>query len=179
VSDASTDRRPGGSARIYVVDVDGESMTVDVVADGVRIGGVLLAAELVDIPGVPIRVLRVGDAVYEVVARRAEGRGAYALVLEGVRLHVEALDERARAVRSLSAAAIHAGPEVVRAPMPGLIVRVLIAPGDTVRAGDGLVVMEAMKMENELRAKGPGKVRTVSASVGTPVEKGAILIELE
>lgn len=181
MTEPPSDQRPTGSVRTYVVEVDGKSQTVEVGPDSVAVGDVVMGAELVDIPGSPIRVLRVGDAVYEVVAHRAEGRGrgAYELILHGVRFHVEALDERTRAVRSLSAAAVHAGPEVVRAPMPGLIVRVLVAAGDTVQAGDGLVVMEAMKMENELRAKGPGRVRTVSASPGTAVEKGAVLIELE
>jgi pyruvate carboxylase subunit B len=63
--------------------------------------------------------------------------------------------------------------------MPGLIVRVNVQPGDAVQAGQGLVVMEAMKMENELRATAPGKVRSIAVRPGTAVEKGALLIELE
>jgi pyruvate carboxylase subunit B len=62
--------------------------------------------------------------------------------------------------------------------MPGLIVRVLVGPGDTVTEGQGLVVMEAMKMENELRSPSAGTVRSVAATPGTAVEKGAVLIEL-
>ncbi|HJP60192.1 MAG TPA: acetyl-CoA carboxylase biotin carboxyl carrier protein subunit, partial [Gemmatimonadaceae bacterium] len=65
------------------------------------------------------------------------------------------------------------------APMPGLIVRVNVAPGDAVEAGQGVVVMEAMKMENELRATGPGKVRSVEVAPGVAVEKGALLVALE
>ena len=63
--------------------------------------------------------------------------------------------------------------------MPGLIVRVNVQVGDTVQAGQGLVVMEAMKMENELRATAAGKVKSVAGVRGTAVEKGALLIELE
>jgi pyruvate carboxylase subunit B len=63
--------------------------------------------------------------------------------------------------------------------MPGLIVRVNVQAGDQVHAGQGLVVMEAMKMENELRVQVAGRVRTVLVSPGSVVEKGAVLIELE
>jgi pyruvate carboxylase subunit B len=63
--------------------------------------------------------------------------------------------------------------------MPGLIVRINVSPGDTVEAGQGVVVMEAMKMENELRATGPGKVRSVEVAPGVAVEKGALLVALE
>ena len=63
--------------------------------------------------------------------------------------------------------------------MPGLIVRVNAQVGDTVQAGQGLVVMEAMKMENELRAQSAGRVKAVLVAPGAVVEKGALLIELE
>ena len=62
--------------------------------------------------------------------------------------------------------------------MPGLVVRVNVAVGDTVVAGQGLVVVEAMKMENELRAATAGIVVGIRAEAGTAVEKGAILVEL-
>jgi len=63
--------------------------------------------------------------------------------------------------------------------MPGLIVQLRVKVGDTIAAGDGLVVMEAMKMENELRAQAAGTVRAVHVTVGAAVEKGALLVELE
>ena len=65
------------------------------------------------------------------------------------------------------------------APMPGMIVRVAVQVGDTVTPGQGLVVMEAMKMENELRATSAGTVKAVLAQPGTAVDKGAVLLELE
>jgi pyruvate carboxylase subunit B len=62
--------------------------------------------------------------------------------------------------------------------MPGLVVRVSVSVGDRVEAGQGIVVMEAMKMENELRATAAGTVKSVNATPGTAVEKGALLVEL-
>jgi biotin carboxyl carrier protein len=117
--------------------------------------------------------------VYRLVARRGGARGAYGISIDGRRFAVEALDERTRAIRDLSAAsAAAAGPAPLVAPMPGLIVRVNVAPGEEVQAGQGLVVMEAMKMENELRASSAGTVVAVRVTPGTAVEKGAVLVEL-
>jgi pyruvate carboxylase subunit B len=63
--------------------------------------------------------------------------------------------------------------------MPGLIVRVNVSPGDAVQAGQGLVVMEAMKMENELRAPAAGTVKTVMVEPGKAVEKGTVLVDFD
>jgi biotin carboxyl carrier protein len=63
--------------------------------------------------------------------------------------------------------------------MPGLIVRVNVTVGDEVQAGQAVVAIEAMKMENELRTSAAGRVTAVAVQPGTPVEKGMILIELE
>lgn len=71
------------------------------------------------------------------------------------------------------------GEQPVVAPMPGRVVRVLVAPGDEVAARQGVVVVEAMKMENELRAPKKGRVKDVSVSPGTSVEAGRVLVVIE
>ncbi len=71
------------------------------------------------------------------------------------------------------------GPQRIAAPMPGKIVRVLVAAGDEVKARQGLVVVEAMKMENELRAVRDGRVREVSVVEGQSVEAGTLLLVVE
>ncbi len=63
--------------------------------------------------------------------------------------------------------------------MPGKLVRVLVAPGQDVAAGEGLVVVEAMKMENELRAPKAGRVKDVPVREGQAVEAGALLVVVE
>jgi biotin carboxyl carrier protein len=72
-----------------------------------------------------------------------------------------------------------AGPQRVSAPMPGRVVRVLVKAGDTVKARQGLVVVEAMKMENELRAAREGRVREVLVAEGQSVEAGTPLLVVE
>ena len=164
----------------FLVTINGEEQEVVLDAEGVHIGGEDVRAQVAEIEGTPVRIVTVGDAVHRVVVRPGGSRGAYTLWLDGWRFDVEALDERTRAIRELSgAAAGPAGPSPLVAPMPGLIVRVHVVIGDAVQAGQGLVVMEAMKMENELRAQAAGRVKAVHATPGSAVEKGALLIELE
>lgn len=164
----------------YFVRLNGEEHEVVLDGDGVHVDGEDVAARVDDVEGTPVRMVTIGEEVHRVVVRRGASRGLYTLWLDGHRFDVEALDERARTIRELSGnAAGPSGPAPLKAPMPGLIVRVNVQAGDSVQAGQGLVVMEAMKMENELRATAAGKVRTVLATPGTAVEKGALLIELE
>jgi biotin carboxyl carrier protein len=165
----------------YIIQLNGERKSVTLDADGIRYEGDSPAhAELSDIEGSPVRMVKLGTHVYRIVAEKRKGRGAYTLWVDGYRFETEALDERTRAIRDLSAArAGPTGPAPILAPMPGLIVRVSVKAGDRVEAGQGIVVMEAMKMENELRAVGAGRVRAIHAEPGTAVEKGMVLVELE
>jgi pyruvate carboxylase subunit B len=105
--------------------------------------------------------------------------GQWALGAVGERVEVEAVDERTQAIRALTGK--KSGPTgggVVRAPMPGLVVRIPVTEGQQVAAGAGLVVVEAMKMENELKATHPGVVLKVHVTPGAVVEKGAPLVTL-
>ena len=164
----------------YIVDVNGERVEVVLDADGATVGDATVAARVDDVAGTPVKTVTLGDEVHRVVVRRGEGRGRYTLWIDGHRYEIDAVDERAHAIRELAdAAAGPSGPAPLKAPMPGLVVRVNVAPGDTVAAGQGLVVIEAMKMENELRAAAAGRVKAVHASVGQAVEKGTLLVEME
>jgi len=164
----------------YFVRIGEEEHEVLLDADGVHLDGEDVAAQVASIDGTPVRMVTIGDEVHRVVVRSGASRGQYTLWLDGYRFDVEAIDERTRAINERSGAgAKSTGPAPVVAPMPGLIVRVNAAVGDLVGAGQGLVVMEAMKMENELRAPAAGKVKNILASPGTAVEKGTVLIELE
>jgi biotin carboxyl carrier protein len=164
----------------YVVQLNADRKAVSLEPDGVRYETEPpLHAELSDIEGSPVRMVKIGTNVYRVVAQKRQGRGRYSLWVDGYRFETEALDERTRAIRDLSAAtAGPVGPAPILAPMPGLIVRVSVEVGDKVEAGQGIVVMEAMKMENELRATTAGVVKSIEVAAGTAVEKGALLVAL-
>ena len=164
----------------YIVTVNGERLEVELDGERVHAQGVDVTARVDQVEGTPLRVVTLGDEVHRVVVRRGETRGRYTLWLDGHRYEVDAVDERTHAIRALSgSAAAAAGPAPLKAPMPGLIVRVNVAVGDSVSAGQGLVAIEAMKMENELRAASAGRVKAVHATIGQAVEKGALLVEIE
>ena len=164
----------------YVVDVSGRSVKVEIDGDRVCVDGIEVAATLAELSGTPVALLTVGDTVRRVVVTRDSARGRYVLSLDGRRYEVEALDERTRAIRQLSSSASGPkGPAPLVAPMPGLIVRVNVDVGASVEPGQGLVVMEAMKMENELRSASAGVVRAIRVAPGSVVERGMVLVELE
>ncbi|GAB1341211.1 biotin/lipoyl-containing protein [Gemmatimonas sp.] len=163
----------------YLVDVNGERVVVEIDGAHAVVNGVRQDVSLTAIPGTPVRLVRIGEQVHRVVARRGAARGAWQLDVDGARVEAEALDERMRAIKDLTTATAKAsGPAPLVAPMPGLVVRIAVAVGDTVGAGQGLAVIEAMKMENELRASSAGVVTAIRVVPGQAVEKGAVLIEL-
>ncbi len=164
----------------YVVRVGDEEIDVLLDGESVTVDGSTMPARLADTPSSPMHVVTVGREVYRVLARRGAQKGRYDLWVAGHRFAVEALDERTRAIRALAGRGVGvSAPAHLVAPMPGLIVRVNVSVGDQVRAGEGLVVIEAMKMENELRAPADGMVRRVAVTPGTAVERGTVLVEME
>jgi biotin carboxyl carrier protein len=106
-------------------------------------------------------------------ARIEEDPRGMAVVIDGRRFEIAVRDPRrlARGERAPDGTAV----ETVAAPMPGKVVRVLVAPGDEVEAGQGIVVVEAMKMQNELKAARAGRVASVPAKEGATVTAGETL----
>lgn len=99
------------------------------------------------------------------------------VVIDGHRYEIQVKDPRGWSRRSASRAG--EGIQSIAAPMPGKVVRVLVKAGDSVEAGQGMVVVEAMKMQNELHAPRAGRVVSVTASEGATVAAGEVLVTLE
>jgi biotin carboxyl carrier protein len=163
----------------YVVMLDGQAIEVEVEGEHVTIAGATHNATLGAIPGTPLRHLLL-DGRPVTLSVEPLGRGRWALAPGGERWEVEVLDERTRHIRSITSGGDQRPrADVLKAPMPGLVVRVEAKPGDKVTAGTGLVVLEAMKMENELKAAAPGVVKAVRVAPGEAVERGQVLVEFE
>ena len=112
------------------------------------------------------------------VDRRANGERI--VHVDGQAVPVSIVDPRARLTRTRGAASfIGTGPRSIVSPMPGRIVKVLVKAGELVAAHQGLVVVEAMKMENELRAPRAGRVTEVKVVDGMSVEANAVLVRFE
>jgi biotin carboxyl carrier protein len=163
----------------YLVVIGATTLEVEVEAGHVLVDGKPLDAELAALPGTPLYHLLLGGASWTIAAQPLDGVGRWALGVAGERVEVEVLDEQSRARDARpSGTASSAAAGVVRAPMPGLVVRVEVVAGQPVDAGAGLVVVEAMKMENELRAAYAGVVETVHVAAGQTVEKGMPLVTI-
>ena len=140
----------------------------------------------------------VGERVYQVDAVRPDS-GAFSLLVEGRsyevlltrrdgRHHVqvdghsyvlEVLDERQKMLRDQKAALVAEGPLVVSSSMPGHVVTLLVSEGDEVEEGQGVIVIEAMKMENELKAPKAGQVTEVCVVADDATEAGQALLVIE
>ena len=119
------------------------------------------------------------DGVSTEVTAVGEGREFQAL-LAGNQVDVRVETARARLLRDrLTAAAGKRRRYEIHAPMPALVVRVEVSVGDTVKEGQGLLVLEAMKMENEIKSHQEGRVKELYVAKGKPVEKGELLMLLE
>jgi biotin carboxyl carrier protein len=163
----------------YFIRIGERAHEVEVDGGHLRLDGTELEAQLAPVPNTPLYHLLLGGESWTVAAQPLDGEGRWALGVAGERVEVEVLDERTRALQAHAATSpTLARGATMRAPMPGLVVRVHAAPGQLVEAGAGLVVVEAMKMENELRAPHAGAVETVHVAVGQTVEKGAPLVTL-
>jgi biotin carboxyl carrier protein len=97
--------------------------------------------------------------------------------IDGFRFEIEARDPRRWSRKSAGRGA--EGIEIIASSMPGKVVRVLVAPGDSVEAGQGIAVVEAMKMQNEMKASRAGKVLSVPAKEGATVAAGEVLATIE
>ena len=162
----------------YFVTVEGRECIVEIESGRMSVDGIPVDAELASLPGTDRRHLRMDDRSVSLFGRlQPDG---WLVELEGRGFLVRVEDERARHIRDLaSAAAPLETHREVRAPMPGLIVKVEVEVGQEVEEGSGLIVMEAMKMENELRADSGATVREVRVEPGQTVNRDDLLVVLE
>jgi biotin carboxyl carrier protein len=119
----------------------------------------------------------VGNKAYEIKRERSL-QGELHMVIGSARYSVEVQDPRSLRTRR-ALAGVEAGPQKVKAPMPGKIVRVLVAEKDQVKAGQGIIVMEAMKMQNEMKSPKDGIVQKLLAAEGSAVNAGDTLAIIE
>ena len=123
-----------------------------------------------------LSVLVGGDA-FEIKRERSL-QGELHLVIGSARYAIDVQDPRSLRTRRASAGG-EAGPQKITAPMPGKIVRISVAAGDEVKAGQGVIVMEAMKMQNEMKSPKDGKVQKILTSEGATVNPGDVLAVID
>ena len=145
---------------VYRVSVDGNEFLVD----GKKTGRTNYSL-IVDNRSFEIEVDNSGDE--------------YRVLVDGRNYHIHLVDERRMRVGGAQSGLDLAGRQNVSVPMPGKIIAVLVGAGDAVEKGQGLVIVEAMKMENEVRSPIAGEVKEIKVKPGDTVEGGAVLIVVE
>lgn len=155
--------------RSYEIEINSEH---EVVVDGKR-----LPVDFQSVAGQPVYSLIVGGRSYEAYVHPSEE--GLDVVLGGRLYHVAIEDERERRLRRATSGAVpRVGDYHLRAPMPGLVVAVPVAEGQKVERGDDLVILESMKMQNELKAPREGLVSHVRIRPGDRVDQNQILVTL-
>jgi len=162
----------------YTAIVDGEEKLVEVIPreNGyqVAIGERSLEVDAVHLQGSALSLI-VGTRSFRCDLEPGKDGKIAVLVNDGV-YPLEILDERKLRLRRATGKFSIEGPQRIDAPMPGKVTRVFVKVGDEVQEGQGLVVVEAMKMENELKSPKAGKVVELHAVEGAAVESGAKLV---
>lgn len=167
----------------YAAIVNGEEREVEVteLSPGhyrIEMNGRVLELDVRAISDTTMSVLSNGQA-YDIEFER-NPKGGDNLLLRGNVVQVEVLDlRRLRLRRTQAVHGAQEGPAEVASPMPGKVVAVLVEEGQEVQAGEGVLVVEAMKMENELKAPRAGVVRNLVACEGEAVEGNATLCVIE
>lgn len=159
----------------YFAQIGEQEYEIEVEGESISINGEPLEVDLSQ-SGVPeLYSLLINGKSFEVLVE--ENRQNYAVTLRGEQYHVRVEDERSRRLNMG-----RKGPEVpkgeitVRAPIPGLVVKILVREGEEINEDQPLLILEAMKMENEIRALRSGTIRKIETSTGQRVEQNAPLL---
>lgn len=162
----------------YVVTVGQNDFALAIASDGdITLDGERIAPDIQQLDTRTYSVLFDGTS-YNVIAEKSDG--VVRLLVNGSYHEAMVESERSRLLKSFDAqsATGHRRMEI-HAPMPALVVKVEVGVGDEVTSGQGLIILEAMKMENEIKSHSAGKVREIFVEKGAAVEKGELLIILE
>ena len=121
--------------------------------------------------------LIVNNRSFEIEVDHAEDE--YRVLVDGRNYHVNLVDDRRVRIGGGQSEIQLQGRQKVSVPMPGKVIAVLVSEGDSIEKGQGLVIVEAMKMENEVRSPIAGEVKEIKVKTGDAVEGGAVLLIVE
>jgi biotin carboxyl carrier protein len=163
----------------FIAREGGRELDVEVQRHGagyrVRLGDRWIEADFIEV-GHYVRSLRLEDGTQYPLVHHREGNTHQISLNGATTVHVDIIDPLAAKRRRREDET--GGTGTVKALMPGRVVRVLVAEGDAVRKGEGLLILEAMKMENEIQAPADGTVDELFVEAGQTVEAGADLLHI-
>jgi acetyl/propionyl-CoA carboxylase alpha subunit len=162
----------------YIAEVDDLQFPIEILDEHhVRFGGDVLQVDLATVSGEPLYSLIINGESFEGYVYPDED--GWQVLLLGQFYQVRVEDERENRLRSAIPGGVHAGTEfILKAPMPGMVVSVPVTEGQAIEKGQTLVILESMKMQNELRAPYAGKVTRLRIQPGESVEQKQVLLNL-
>lgn len=162
----------------YVTTIDGKEFVIEIVDERhVRVGDRLLPVDFQSVSGQPVYSLLVDGKSYESFVY--QGDEDWEVLLRGRQFQVKVEDEREKRLKAAAGGGVVEGGEFhLKAPMPGLVVAISVSEGQEVKKGQVLVILESMKMQNELKSPRDGTISHIKVKAGESVEQKQILLNL-
>ncbi len=161
----------------YITTVEGKEYTIEVLDDHhIILNGKTMLVDFVSVDGQPVFSMIVDGKSYEAIIQ--EGEPEWDVLLRGRLYPALVEDEREKRLKTASGGAVEGGEYQLKAPMPGLIVTVLVTEEQEVTKGQVLLILESMKMQNELKAPRDGIVGRIRIKAGESVEQKQPLLSL-
>lgn len=163
----------------YIATIEGQTYEIEINEAGeISVEGERLPADFMAVAEQSVYSLLLDNHSYE--ANISPGEAGLEVLLRGQRYVVEVEDERSRLLRRAGGAQLgDTGTFQLKAPMPGLVIGLPVEEGQTVAKGDDLVILESMKMQNELKSPRAGTVTRVRVQVGDNVQQNAVLVVVD
>ena len=163
----------------YITTIDDKEFLIEIIDDThVSIDGKIVEVDFESVESQPVFSLIVDGKSYE--AYVYQGEEALEVLVKGRLYHSRVEDERERRLRAASGGgAVEAGTFHLKAPMPGLVVSISVEEGQEVKKGDVLLILESMKMQNELKSPRDGVVGRIYIAAGDSVEQRKKMMSVE
>jgi biotin carboxyl carrier protein len=161
----------------YITTIDGKEFSVEILDDKhVRINDQVIEVDFESVSGQPVYSLIIGGKSYEAYIYPDEKD--WQVLLRGRLFHAVVEDEREKRLRAAGSKVAEGGEFHLKAPMPGLVVAIPVEEGQAVKQGQVLLILESMKMQNELKAPRDGTVARVRVKAGETVEQKQNLLNV-
>lgn len=162
----------------YITTVGDKQFTIDINQSGqVTVDGEVINVDMLQMQDTTMYSTIIDGQSHDI--RMNEGDGIYVVQLSGEIFEIVVEDERTRRLAGLKGGpAAITGEAVIKAPMPGVVVDVLVSPDQEVEQGEIVVILESMKMQNEFKAPRAGKVHLVRVAPGDKVEQNGVMMTI-
>ena len=159
----------------YEVVVNDETYVIDITDDHILLNGDEISMDFYQIGSSALYSMLVNNESFEALVENQDD--IWKVSMRGNQYEVTVVDERTRLLRSRSGADLGGGGGgTIKSPMPGLVVAIPVEIGQEVEKGDNIIILESMKMENELKSPCAGRVNRITVSPGDTVEKNQIMV---